>query len=323
MTETGAHAHWRARVDPELAGVVDFLPDVDLSDVPEARRLLDELVSQAATTRPPTEDLEVVDHTIAELGDAPPVPVRVYRPTRGGSSLPGVLWIHGGGFVLGSVDAEDAGTAQLALALGAVVVAVDYRLAPENPFPAGLDDCYSALVWMEANAVDLGIDVGRIAVGGYSAGGGLAAAVALRARDQAGPSLCFQVLGIPELDDRLLTPSMQEFVDTPMWNRRLAEQSWRYYLGDDRSEVSPYAAPAREHHLRGLPPAYVCTAELDPLRDEGMTYAMRLAEAGVAVELHHFPGTFHGSQLVIGAEVSQRMVGELYETLRRVLQAKG
>src|SRR5207247_8429091 len=136
------------------------------------------------------------------------------------------------------------------------VVSVDYRLAPEDPFPAGLEDCYAALRWIHDRAEDLGVDRERIGVIGGSAGGGLAAGLALLARDRGGPSLCFQFLGIPELDDRLDTPSMRAFVDTPLWNRPNAELSWPYYLGESTGDVSPYAAPARAPDLRGLPQPY-------------------------------------------------------------------
>jgi acetyl esterase/lipase len=205
--------------------------------------------------------------------------------------------------------------------LGIVVVAVEYRLAPENPFPCGLEDCYATLQWMAAQADSLAIDTDRVGVYGQSAGGGLAAALALLARDRGGPALCFQFLGIPELDDRLETTSMRQFVDTPMWHRANAIRSWLFYLGDDatRGEVSPYAAPARATDLRGLPPAYVCTMEFDPLRDEGILYALALLQAGVPVELHQYPGTFHGSAMVPTAAVSRRGAAEALEVLRRGL----
>ena len=229
--------------------------------------------------------------------------------------------IHGGGFIVGSVEAEHIGAVLSAENLGAVVVSVDYRLAPEHPYPAGVHDCYAALTYIHAEAAALGVDTDRIAVMGASAGGGLAAATALLARDEGGPALCFQMLHIPELDDRLETPSMQAFVDSPVWNRPLAEQSWHAYLGDiwGTADVPIYAAPARAVDLRGVPPAYVSTAENDPLRDEGIAYALGLLRAGVSVELHQFPGTFHGSALVMTAAVSQRAQQESAAVLRRAL----
>jgi acetyl esterase/lipase len=193
-------------------------------------------------------------------------------------------------------------------------------LAPEHPFPAGLEDCYAALRWMSAEAKALGVEPAHIGITGQSAGGGLAAGLALLARDRGGPAICYQVLGIPELDDRLETPSMNQFTDTPLWNRPNAVMSWKHYLGDDPGEVSPYAAPARAKNLTGLPPAYISTMEFDPLRDEGILYAMRLLEHGVSVELHQFPGTFHGSALVVNAEVSKRSAHEMTDALKRGLR---
>jgi len=154
---------------------------------------------------------------------------------------------------------------------------------------------------------------------GQSAGGGLSAGLALMARDRGGPSLCFQVLGMPELDHRLETPSMHDFVDTPLWNRPNAIESWRCYLGDAVGEVSPYASPAIAKDLSGLPPAFVSTMEFDPLRDEGIEYALRLLQAGVPVELHQYPGTFHGSQLVAEAAVSKRGQRDMMGALERAL----
>ena len=256
------------------------------------------------------------------------VPVRVYRPKRAlqhRHRSPGVVMIHGGGFVIGSVETEHGGAAAMAIDTGAVVMSVDYRLAPEHPYPAGLHDCYAALLYLHAEADALGIDPERVALAGASAGGGLAAATALLARDRGGPAVCFQLLQIPELDDRLETGSMQTFVDSPLWNRPLAEQSWQAYLGPlyGAADVPAYAAPARAADLSGLPPAYISTAENDPLRDEGITYALRLLQAGVSVELHQFPGTFHGSALVTSAAVSKRSQRELALVLRQALAVEG
>jgi acetyl esterase/lipase len=252
---------------------------------------------------------------------APQVPVRIYTPRAAAREPRGCVFeIHGGGFLMGSIEMMDAWCQVTAAALAAVVVSVEYRLAPEHPFPAGLEDCYAALCWTAQHATDLGVDAARIAIAGQSAGGGLAAGTALLARDRGFPALCFQLLEIPELDDRLDTPSMLAFTDTPLWNRPNAVWSWKHYLGPNHAgEVSSYAAPARAKDLTGLPPAYVSTMEFDPLRDEGILYALRLLQAGVPVELHNFPGTFHGSGMIANADVSQRGAREAMDALRRAL----
>ena len=310
--------------DPELASIVDLLPDttLDLETLDEARAGLLELVVPL-NERVDGTGVTITDHEVAGPEGAGPVCVRVYTPagTAPATGRPALLDIHGGGFVLGSIEMEHGFAVAVARELGAIVVAVDYRLAPEHPFPAGVEDCFAALKWMHDAAPELGIDAQRIGVGGQSAGGGLTAATVLLARDRGGPPVCFQFLGIPELDHRLETASMRSFVDTPFWHRPNAIKSWEMYLGPDHDgDVSPYASPAIADDLRDLPPAYVTTMEFDPLRDEGIVYAMRLMEAGVCVELHSFPGTFHGSSLVPGAAVSKRGHDELLVALRRGLQ---
>ena len=309
-------------IDPELAALVDVLPVVDLNDIQVARDAFEQLITSLSAEIPGIDTLEIEDRLVPGHLDDPDVPVRVYRPKAPRNPpVPGVLHIHGGGFMIGSVEAEHAGAALMAIDSGAVVVSVDYRLAPEHPYPAGLHDCYAALTFLHAEAGGLGVDPARVAVVGASAGGGLSAATALLARDLGGPPLCFQMLQIPELDDRLDTPSMQAFVDSPVWNRPLAVISWRAYLGElsGAGDVPVYAAPARASDLSGLPPAYISTAENDPLRDEGIIYAMRLLQAGVSVELHQFPGTFHGSAMVTTAAVSRRAARETAVVLRKAL----
>lgn len=244
----------------------------------------------------------------------PDVPVRIYRPNEARGAL---VSLHGGGFVMGDLNTEHPWATRLAGLSGAVVISVGYRLAPEHPFPAALDDAYAVLAWTAEHAAELGISPDRIAVGGHSAGGGLAAAVALRARDQQGPPLCYQLLSQPELDDRQETWSQRNFTDTPWMNRSKVTASWRHYLGS--APATPYAAPARATDLSGLPPAYIATAELCPNRDEDIAYGLRLLQAGVPVELHQWSGTFHGSQAILSAEVSQRQIAELGAVLRRAL----
>jgi len=309
-------------IDPELAQVVDLIPPFDLSDLPSARIKFEELLSSIATEIPGIDTLEITDRLVPGYEGDPDVSVRMYAPKeRSGPPLPAILTIHGGGFMIGSVQTEHIGSAMMALQTGAVVVSVEYRLAPEHRFPAALHDCYAALVYLHANAAELGVDLDRLAITGVSAGGGLAAATALFARDHGGPALCFQMLHIPELDDRLETHSMRTFTDSPMWNRPLAIQSWRAYLGPDvdSENVSPYAAPSRADDLSGLPPTYISTAECDPLRDEGILYGVALLQAGVSVEIHQFPGTFHGSSMVMSAAISVRAQKESVTVLRRAL----
>jgi acetyl esterase len=308
-------------IDPELAVVLDLLPAIDISDPVAARAAFGTMLAGVVVEIPGIETLSIEDRLIPGWEGDPDVGVRIYRPLGTSAPVPGILYIHGGGFIIGSVETEHGGAAAMAIDTGAVVVSVDYRLAPEHPFPGPLHDCYAALWFLSAEADELGVDVDRLAVSGGSAGGGLAAGTALFARDHGGPALCFQMLNIPELDDRLETASMRAFVDTPMWNRPLAEKSWAAYLGEgfDPADVSPYAAPARAEDLSGLPPAYISTAEMDPLRDEGILYALRLLQAGVSVELHHFPGTYHGSALVTTAAVSRRARAESTVVLRRAL----
>jgi acetyl esterase len=298
-----------ADVDPELEAFVPLLPQLDPSDPVTARKTFAELA--AAAPAPDTADLEIEDRVVPA---DPDVPVRIYRPQQ---AQGGVVWLHGGGWVVGDLDTEHPWAALLARRSGAVVISVGYRLAPEHPFPAPHDDAYAVLTWMAEHAAELGIDPGRIAVGGHSAGGGLAAGVALRARDEQGPPIRFQLLNQPGLDDRMETWSARNFTDTPWWNHDRLAAAWRYHLGG--APASPYAAPARAEDLSGLPPAYIATAELCPNRDEDILYALRLLQAGVSVELHQWAGTFHGSQAIQSAAVSQRQVAELGEVVRRAL----
>ncbi|GAA3394829.1 alpha/beta hydrolase [Cryptosporangium minutisporangium] len=312
--------------DPELAAVIPLLPVVDLDDLASTRTMQAELLTQLAGPDGET-DVDVRDVRVPGPEGAPDVLLRIFSPKghRPGESapLPAIYDIHGGGFVLGSIDIDDQRNKELSAGIGAVVVSVEYRLAPEYPFPAPLEDCYAGLVWLADHADELGVDASRIALFGISAGGGLAAGLAQLARDRGGPALAFQYLGVPEVDDRLETQSMRTFVDTPLWSRPRAIFSWDAYLGAGRrgtDEVSPYAAPARATDLTGLPPAYVSAMEFDPLRDESIAYALALLAAGISVELHLFPGTFHGSGLVATAEVSKREAAEGLAVLRKALR---
>lgn len=299
-------------LDPELAAAVPALPDLHIHDLDGARTRMADLAANAPQEVP--GEVTATDH---EVGGG--VPVRVFRPSDVPDPLPAVLLLHGGGFVMGGVDSLTAQAVDLCSHLPAVVVAVDYRLAPEHPYPAALRDCEAALGWTASESGLLGVDTTRIAVYGMSAGGGLAAALTLLVRDRGGPPVRFQVLDAPEVDDRVETFSARTFDETPLWNHADAVLSWRHYLRGWNGDVPAYAAPARADDLSGLPAAYVSVYENDPLRDEGLAYASGLLRAGVSVELHLFPGTFHRSAVLTGAAVSQRQTTETRDALRRAL----
>lgn len=257
--------------------------------------------------RPAPDDRVLrTEHTVAGAR------VRTYAPDGSTEPLPGILYLHGGGFVAFSIDAFDSECERLALEAGALVAAVEYRLAPEHPFPAAIDDCYAALEWLAAR-------VDRFAVVGESAGGGLAAGLALLTRDRGGPQPALQMLLCPCLDDRLETPSSHAVTDPRTWCRVAAEGSWAAYLGG-AEPTSPYAAAARAEDLAGLPPAYVGIGECDLMHDEAVAYAERLAAAGVPTELHVYPGAFHRFEAVVpGAHVSIAALGHRHGALRRAL----
>jgi acetyl esterase len=294
-------------VDPELAAVVAQLPVFEPGGASDARARA-RAYSADRPTVPGRDALDIAEELVPGPPGADPVRVRVYRPGGDAAPRPAVVYVHGGGFIAGDLDTEDLRCVRFANEAGCLVVSVDYRLAPEHRYPAALDDCYAALCWTASSAPALGVDPSRIGVAGASSGGNLAAATALLARDRGGPPVAFQCLVYPTLDDRMETVSVG-FVDTPMIDGSDVARCWDYYLGTDRGDVSEYAAPGRVAELGGLPSAYVMTAELDPLRDDGMRYAARLLEAGVSVELHQFAGAFHGFDLFPTA-ISRRALDE-------------
>tara|TARA_Y100001960_G_scaffold87150_1_gene93413 strand:- start:287 stop:1231 length:945 start_codon:yes stop_codon:yes gene_type:complete len=244
----------------------------------------------------------------------------LYKPNNTSDVLsPGYVHVHGGGYLLGSPEGSDANNLHLCANLGITILSVDYRLAPEHPIPAPLDDCYAALAWMHGNALELRVDPKRIGVGGESAGGGLAAALALRARDEGEYSICWQQLTYPMLDDRTGDtehpgdPLVGEFV----WTRHSNQFGWDSYLGTAPREAPQ--VPARAKRLGGLPPAWIFTATLDLFRDENINYAHRLMAAGVACDLVVYAGACHGFQLVEGTEISRRYREDFDKALRRGL----
>ncbi len=237
-------------------------------------------------------DLRIEDRTAGDIG------VRIYWPHAGDRPLPVVVFYHGGGFALGDLDTHDPVARAHAVGAEAIVVSVDYRLAPEHPFPAGVDDCWAALQWVGEHAAELGGDPQRIAVAGDSAGGNFAAVVAHLARDHGGPPLVFQLLWYPTITADLSLPSFTENADAPMLDRQVIDAFLGWYVpGLDISDprtLPVTLAPSNAGDFSGLPPAYIGTAEHDPLRDDGAYYAELLRSAGVPVELSNEPTLVHG-----------------------------
>ena len=303
--------------DPELAPLIPALPPLDATDVHEVRDTLRAMY--AAMPQPVEHGITIEDRRIPGAnGDT--VGLRLYRPVEPVAAA-AVLDVHGGGFLMGGLETDHARNVVLARELGVLVASVDYRLAPEVRYPGALEDVLCSLAWVAGHADELGVDPDRIALHGDSAGGGLCAAAALAARDRGGPRVAFQFLGYPMLDDRLGTPSARRFTDTPNWDRRNAAAGWEAYLGPGvpgTEAVSAQAAPARATDLTGLPPAYVSAMHFDPLRDEGVAYGLALLAADVPVEIHVFPGTFHGSSLLDTA-ISSRQLEEEVAVLRHAL----
>lgn len=305
-------------MDAELAAIVARPLSFEPGGADEARVQANVFAEHTGVQASGRDELAISDRLVPGPEDAPDVGVRVYEPPERADPAPCLVYFHGGGFIAGDLDTEDVRCVRFAKDAGCVIVSVDYRLAPGHPFPAAVDDCYAALLWTASMAEQLRIDATRLGVGGPSAGGALAAAVALMARDRGRPPLAFQLLVYPCLDDRAQTVSMG-FVGTPIVDGTSIAWLWNSYLGEDRSDVSPYAAPARAEELAGLPATYMMTAELDPLRDEGIEYALRLLHAGVSVELHQFAGAFHGFDLLPTA-ISRRAADEQVNWLRAVTQ---
>lgn len=312
MTLHRRHAAVTA-VQPELRNPILYLP-VSVRDERSLRMGRTLLAKRPSPAHP---DATTTEHTT-------PDGVRLLlheRPDRRRPS-PAVVWIHGGGLIMGRPEGSISVGTRLAAELDAVVVNVDYRLAPEHPFPAGLDDCRSALHWVHDHATELGIDTERVAVGGDSAGGGLAAAVAQRAHDEDGPEICFQALVYPMLDDRTVLRSDHDGRGAFVWTPESNRFAWTAYLGHPPSAAPerPYAAPGRRDDLSGLPPAWIGVGELDLFLDEDVDYATRLEAAGVPCELRIEPRTYHGADgLVPDAEPSRQFRDHMVATMRRHL----
>lgn len=302
---------------------------------PEAQQLLDALaaegvppfeemtVPQAREATAAFEGLQGEPEDVASVqnrtvpGPEGEIPVRIYTPA-GEGPLPVVVFYHGGGWVIGNLETVDRPCRSLANAAGAVVVSVDYRLAPEHRYPAAFDDSYAATVWVAEHAAELGGDPNRLVVAGDSAGGNLAAAVALAARDRGGPAIAAQLLAYPVTNFDFSTPSYEDNKTGYLLTRGAMQWFWAHYLGAMDLGQDPLICPARADNLAGLPPAFVATCEYDPLRDEGEAYAQRLKDAGVDVVAKRYDGMMHGFLWTLGATPSgAQLVTDLVDAVGR------
>lgn len=312
-------------IDPELQSSLQFFSGVAVSNesLAAARRNLADVIAQI-----PISTIAGVTREKRSLPvplDRPPVMVTIYRPNSLGESvalLPAVLHIHGGGYVMGSADMDDEANKKIAAEMPCVVVSVDYRLAPETSHPGPVEDCYTALEWLHQESLSLGVDRTRIAVKGESAGGGLAASLALLARDRGDISICFQQLIFPMLDDRTCKaidphPHVGQFVWTPADN----VFGWSSLLGESPGgpSISEYASPSRALDLRGLPSTFISVGALDLFLEEDMDYARRLTRAEVPTEFHLYPAAYHGFYLAATARTTIAAVADIHRALRRAL----
>jgi acetyl esterase/lipase len=304
----------RELLDPEVALAAAAIPFDEVT-----AEILPTLRAGLGMQLPLSDAVERTDHVVP--GD-PEVPVRVHRPKSADGTLPCVYSIHGGGYVLGTYAMDDPLFDELCPKVGVVGVSVEYRLAPETPYPGPLEDCYQGLKWTYDHAEQLGIDPRGIGIMGISAGGGLAAALALLARDRGEVPIAFQLLDSPMLDDRQITASSQQD-GLPVWSRSSNTVGWKSYLGDlyGRDDVPATAAPARATDLTGLPPAFVSVGAVDGFLHEDVDYALRLNEAGVPTELHVYPGAFHACTWLSHAAICQTILGDTVDGLRRRLHA--
>jgi acetyl esterase/lipase len=311
----------RHLVDSELLGTVDTLPTIDLTEelLPVIRATGLPLQFEA----PPPDAADVRRRKVPGPQGAPEVEVAIYTPRPRDASLPCIFHIHGGGYVAGNTAALEPIHRSLSVKANCCVVSVDYRLAPETRFPGAIEDCYAALSWLFKQAGELGVDTARIGVMGESAGGGLAAALALLARDRCEHTLAFQHLIYPMLDDRTcVAKDPHPFAGEFLWNAHNNAFGWSALLGaaPGSANVSPYAAAARADDLSGLPPTFISTGALDLFLEEDMEYARRLMRQGVPVELHVYPGAYHAFDFLTNAPVAAAARRDSLAALRRFLK---
>ena len=308
----------RNRIDPaSRKPLEEFLAAIpggfnSISDIAQRRAFVGQLLVE------PELDKNVTMENRLIPGPAGEQKIRIYQAKESKKPAPAVVYIHGGGMILGGIEVEAATTQMLCAETGATVISVDYRKAPEFPYPCGPDDCYSAAKWVFDNASELGIDVKNIGIYGSSAGGGLALAVVLMARDRKTMNFKYMLPIYPMIDDRNETSSTHEVTEIGMWDRSGNIEAWNWYLGGKPADS--YAAPARAADLTGLPPAFIDVGALDAFRDEDADFALRLLKSGVACEFRVYPGAYHGSEIFAPeADLSKRIVASRIDALKRFI----
>lgn len=300
----------------------DFALKITPYSTPATVRLAASLVA-IANRLIPRPDGYLARKTRLKSLDGTHFPVEIAWPENIDRPAACLVYFHGGGFVLGSNPLQERLLLRIAEEVPFVLVMPDYRLAPDHPFPAGVEDCYATLQWVARYASRIGIDRSRIAVAGDSAGGGLAAAVAQMARDKHGPAICLQMLLYPVTDSSITTESANLYIDTPIWNSLANRKMWEFYLNGWEGPVSPYASPMHAESLSNLPPAYVETAEFDPLRDEGILYAKRMAADGVDVTLHETKRTVHGYDIIRMNEIVEESLELRKQAIKKAFHKPG
>jgi acetyl esterase/lipase len=300
------------------------MPRASFDNLPAARISSKQMWATMKTQMPVIPGVIAEDRIIPGPKESPNLTVRIYRPEKQTGFLPALLWIHGGGYMLGDIDQEDQTSKQFTLAGECIVVSVEYRLAPEYPYPAPLEDCYAALKWLSTQAGEFKVDRSRITIGGASAGGGLASGLAVLARDRAEVPVMFQLLVYPMINDCNISPASDTLPDALFWTRENNLKGWRSYLGCEPGAegISCYASAFRTTNLEGLPPAYITVGDIDLFAQEDTEYARRLIAAGVSTELHVYPGGCHAfDMLVPGAEISKRFTADIHRALKRALHS--
>jgi len=310
------------RIDPDseaaFRAMVEVVPDGKNKSAAERRAELDAMF-ESQTEAPTPDGVEWVERTVTGP-DGTAVLVRIYTPADIPAPRPALIHIHGGGMWLGSVQYEHPNYLAECLDLGVVIIAVDYRLAPEHPYPAALHDCAAAIEWTIANASELAIDPERICVRGQSAGGGLALGTALLLRDRGAAPVRLLMAQYPMIDDRGETSSSHEVagLGRGVWDREANSEAWEWYLAGQPADQ--YAAPARAENLEGLPPTFIDVGEVDLFRDEDMEFASRLTRVGVPTEFHLYPGAYHASEgVAVDAPLSRLIISTRRRALERAL----